>query len=137
MSPEAMSAMSANATAVDAAIEMIEREFPGASWEPDGEGGALVAVPDFALGGRWSPAVVTLEFQLLFNYPFAAVYPYFTTSELVRADGIERPPALQVVQWRSRQMTQISLRSNNWNPQHDSAVSSLKLVRHWFETVSP
>jgi Prokaryotic E2 family E len=132
-----MGTMAANATSVGEAIEAIEREFPGAIWSSDAEGGALVTVPDFELGGRWSPSAVTLEFQLLFNYPFAAVYPYFTTPELVRADGAERPPALQIVQWRGRQMTQVSLRSHNWNPQHDSAVSSLKLVRHWFETVTP
>jgi hypothetical protein len=125
-----------NATPVSAAIEEIAAEFDGTRSEPDGEGGAFVAVEGIEIGERWAPQVITLEFQLLFNYPFAAIYPYYAPAELRRADGGELPPALQQVGWRERQVTQVSLRSTHWDPRHDSALSKLKQAQHWFHSVT-
>jgi hypothetical protein len=124
-----------NATTVSVAIEEIATEFEGTRWEPDNEGGAYVAVDSIEIGERWKPELITLEFQILFNYPFAAIYPYYATAELRRADGGERPPALQQVNWRGRLLTQVSLRSNSWEPQNDTALSKLEQARHWFQTV--
>jgi hypothetical protein len=124
-----------NTTPAVAAIEEIAAEFDGTRSEPDGEGGAYVAVEGIEIGERWAPRLVTLEFQILFNYPFGAIYPYYTCAELRRTDGGESPPALQQADWRGRTVTQVSLRSNHWNPQHDTALSKLKQARHWFQSV--
>jgi hypothetical protein len=125
-----------NTTPVSAAIEEIAAEFEGTRSEPDGEGGAYVAVQGIEIGERWSPQLITLEFQILFNYPFGAIYPYFTTAELHRADGGQLPSGLQPVPWRGRPMTQVSLRSNHWDPRHDTALSKLKQARHWLQSVA-
>lgn len=116
------------------AITEIEAEFDNVGSEADGDGGAYIRVEEIEIGERWTPQIVPIEFQVLFNYPFAVVYPYYTVPELERADGGPWPDALQKVQWRERQVTQISLRSNNWQPQYDTAVNSLRLVCHWFQS---
>jgi len=127
--------MAGNATEFAEAVEEIEAEFDAVSSEPDGEGGAFVVVESIDAGDRWVPDLLAVEFQILFNYPYAAIYPYYTTPELRRADAGQLPQGLQRVEWRGRQVTQISLRSNHWEPQHDTALSKLKQVRHWLQTV--
>jgi hypothetical protein len=114
-----------------AALDEIERDFGTVSAEPDGSGGAYVRVDSVEAGPRWSPTLIPVEFQLLYNYPFAAIYPYYTTIELQRVDGGPWPSALQRADWRGRQVVQISLRSTRWQPGIETASSSLAQVRHW------
>ena len=57
-----------------------------------------------------------------------------TLATLRRTDGGDRPNALQVVNWRGRDVTQISLRAKRWEPAHDTASTALRMVAHWFQT---
>lgn len=120
--------------AISEAVEELERLFGEVEVEPDGEGGAYVTVRELDLGEKWAPQVVPLSFQLPFNYPHAAVYPYYSPQGLARADGGVCPPALQPVTWRGLPMVQISLRANRWSPTHDSAAGSVGQVVHFFQT---
>jgi hypothetical protein len=113
------------------AIAEFEREYE-VDAEPDGTGGAIVTVKAFDLGPRWSPQVVDLLFVIAFNYPFAPIYPFYTESTLSRTDGGAWPAALQRVGWRGREVTQISLRANRWNPSLDTAAGAVAQVGHWF-----
>lgn len=120
--------------AVGEAIIELEGEFSEVETEEDGEGGAFVAVGGIETVGRWLPELVTIEFRVLFNYPHAAIYPFYTTPDLQLADAGPLPQGIQRVEWRGRAMTQISLNSPHWSPQHDSAISKVKQVRHWLQT---
>ena len=92
--------------AVSEAVRELEEEFQLAV-ESEGDGGAIVTVPGVDLGGSWAPQTVDLAFSVPFNYPFASIYPFFTTPALERRDGGERPSALQRVDWRGNRVTQI------------------------------
>jgi hypothetical protein len=121
-------------SAVAAAIGELEAEYESVTWEADGSGGAYVTVAPLVVGPRWQPSEVPVTFQVAFNYPFAAIYPFYTTHELNRVDGGMWPSALQKVGWRDQQVLQISLRANRWQPAYDTASSALALVGHWFRT---
>jgi hypothetical protein len=121
------------AESVSGAIAELEEAFT-VSAEPTGDGGALVTVHALELGDRWQPNQIELVFEVAYNYPYAAIYPYFTTSLLNRADGGQWPTALQRVDWRGAPRTQISLRANRWNPQIDKATGAVLQVQRWFET---
>lgn len=120
------------AETVRAAIEELEAVFPLAA-EPLDNGGALVTVRQLAIGDKWSVSAIDLVFEVPFNYPFAPIYPYYTDTQLGRVDGVPHPQALQYVQWRGGNWTQISLRKNRWSPQVDTALSAVLQVQHWFE----
>ncbi len=115
-----------------AAIHELGRDFGDVTCEPDGAGGVYVQVAEVQAGPQWEPAVIPVEFQILFNYPFAAIYPYYTTDELRRVDGAW-PNALQQVDWRGRRVVQISLRATRWQPNIETASSALAQVRHWLQ----
>lgn len=123
-------------TAIDEAVEELEQLFGPVEVVPDESGGAYVTVAELDLGERWSPQIVPISFQLAFNYPHAAVYPYYCPAGLQRVDGGPVPSALQTVTWRGHEMTQISLRANRWSPVHDSAAGCLGQVLQFFRTVS-
>jgi Prokaryotic E2 family E len=120
--------------AVGEAITELEGEFSEVNAEEDGEGGAYVAVGGIETLSRWLPELLTIEFRVLFNYPHAAIYPFYTTPDLQLADGGLLPQAIQRVEWRGRALTQISLNSPRWSPQHDSAISKVKQVSRWLQT---
>lgn len=119
---------------VRAAIEELEQSFR-ISVEPTGDGGAVITVHELAIGQRWQPNSIDLLFEVLYNYPHAPIYPYYTTSDLTRGDSAAWPSALQRVAWRGAQRTQISLRANRWNPSVDTAVGAVLQVQKWFLTV--
>jgi hypothetical protein len=114
------------------AIGELEAEFPGVIWEPDGQGGAYVTVPGIELGEQWSPRTADLTFQIAFNYPDAAIYPFYLPAPLERFDG-SWPQALQLVQWRDRNVIQLSLRANRWQPTVDTALGATIQVQDWFQ----
>ena len=116
------------------AIAELQRDFGSVGAEPDGLGGAFVRVDEIDVGERWLPRLIPIEFQIQFSYPYAAIYPYYTVPELQRVDGKVWPTALQQVDWRGRQVVQISLRSTRWQPAVETAASNLAQVRHWFWT---
>lgn len=126
-----MSAVAGAAAPVVEALRQLERDYELEA-EPDGGGGAYITVKSVDIGPRWSPEFADIAFQIAFNYPFAAIYPFYASAELARLDGGPWPPALQRVGWREQQVTQISLRANRWNPRVDTAAGALAQVRHWF-----
>lgn len=120
--------------AVEAAITELEAEYDDVAWEADGEGGAYVTAGPVEIGTRWTPEAVALSCQLAFNYPDAAIYPFYTTAELQSTVGLW-PSALQRVNWRGLAVVQISLRTKQWRPEHDTASTAIAIVAHWFRTV--
>lgn len=118
------------------AVEELERLFGAVDVEPDDTGGAYVTVREVDLGERWTPRVVPLSFQLAFNYPHAAVYPYYCPAGVARVDGSGWPQAMQLTAWRGEPVAQISLRANRWSPAHDSAAGAVAQVRRFFQTVA-
>ena len=117
-------------------VEELERLFGAIHVEPDETGGVYVTVREVNLGERWTPRVVPLSFQLGFNYPHAAVYPYYCPAGVARVDGSGWPQALQAATWRGEPVVQISLRANRWSPAHDTAAGAVAQVRHFFQTVA-
>jgi hypothetical protein len=122
------------AEAVAAAIAELEQAGHTLSAAALGDGGSLVTVHNFSFGDRWLPERGDLIFEIPYNYPFAPIYPYYTSYELSRREG-DRPAALQIVDWRGGQYAQISLRATNWNPQIDTAVGAVAQVEHWFKCI--
>lgn len=116
---------------VETAIADLEREYD-VIVEPDGSGGAIVTVSPIDLGPKWLPQSIDLIFATAFNYPFAAIYPFYAEPALSRTDDGAWPSALQRVSWRGRDVTQISLRANRWNPNVDTAIGAVAQVAHWF-----
>src|SRR5947209_5432417 len=118
---------------VQAALKELETEYQVTA-EADGQGGAYVTVEAVDLGPRWNPTNTQVEFLIAYNYPYAAIYPYYTRPDLQRVDGGVWPSALQRVSWRGRDVIQVSLRCNRWQPAYDTASNSLRMVIHWFHT---
>jgi hypothetical protein len=116
---------------VRAAIDDLAGVFTVRS-EPTGDGGAIVTVCGLSVGPTWTPTELDLAFEVAYNYPHAAIYPYYTTETLARADGAERPSALARVEWRGVPHTQISLRANRWDPAVDTALGAVVQVQQWF-----
>ena len=129
-----MSAAVELADAVAAAVADLERAGYTLSASATGDGGSIVTVHNFPFGERWLPESGDLTFEIAYNYPFAAIYPYYTTSDLNLREG-DRPSALQIVDWRGSRYTQVSLRATNWNPQIDTALGALAQVEHWFNCI--
>jgi len=121
--------------AVEAAVKELQAEYQ-VTVEPEDQGGAYVTVDAVDLGPKWQPNTTQIEFVIAYNYPFAAIYPYYARPDLQRADGRAWPSALQRVSWRGRDLIQVSLRCNRWQPAHDTASNSLRMVIHWFHTCS-
>lgn len=119
---------------VERAIRQLETDYPDVEWEPDGEGGAYVEVGPVAIGTRWTPDALSISCQVAFNYPDAAIYPFYATSALQSTIG-SWPSALQRVTWRGRDVIQVSLRTRQWRPEHDTASTAIAMVGHWFRTV--
>ncbi len=122
--------------AISDAVAELERLFGPVDVEPDETGGAYVTVRELDLGERWAPQVLPLTFQLAYNYPYSAVYPFYCPGGLQRVDGAASPSALQPVTWRDRQVVQISLRASRWSPVHDSAAGVVAQVRRFFRDVA-
>lgn len=116
---------------VAAAVVYLNGLF-SAEAEPSGDGGAIVVVRGLDIGETWTPTSMNLTFEIPFNYPFAAIYPFYCEAGLARADGQALPSALQRVDWRGGSMTQVSLRASRWNPQIDTAAGAVLQVQEWF-----
>jgi len=115
-------------------VRLLEEAFPSrVSCEADGQGGAYVTVGDVDLGGTWNVAVAPLSFHLAYNYPAAAPYPFYLPAGTRPSGGW--PNGLQRVHWRDRDVVQVSLRHNRWDPARDSAVGSVLQVRDWLRAL--
>ncbi len=99
--------------------------------EPDNAGGAYVLVRDLPLGDQYRPARSWIGFQITFQYPHADVYPHFTDPTLARTDNQALGQGFARTKWHGRDVTQISRRSNQWNPAEDTAAIKLAKVLQW------
>jgi hypothetical protein len=112
---------------VDEALQELEKTLEKAvEFEADGVGGAYVTVEDVRLGERWNTPAAPLTFHLPYNYPSAAPYPYYLPGEV--APMGPWPAALQKIEWRGRQVVQVSLRHNQWDPQRDRVAGCVLQV---------
>jgi hypothetical protein len=116
---------------VDEAIAELEGEFGELVVEASGDGGAYVTVQNITIGHAWDPHLIDLTFLVPFNFPFSYIYPFYCDAQLHKTNGDSLPSAIQHVEWRGGQVTQISLRPSRWQPQHETASSLVYLVRHW------
>lgn len=118
---------------VEAAITEIQRAFPGhqIDVEEEAQGGAYVIVHHLDLGAQYQPQRSWVGFLIQYTYPMSDVYPHFAVADLSRTDGTGLNSAFQRVQWRNRPATQISRRSNRWDPAEDTAVLKLHKVVDW------
>jgi Prokaryotic E2 family E len=120
------------ADAVARAISELEEDYV-TDVVQTGDGGAFVTLHDVDIGPHWVPATVDIETLIPFNYPFAAIYPFYTSEALQRVDSGAWPNALQRVEWRARRVVQISLRANRWDPNVDTARGAIAQVELWFK----
>jgi hypothetical protein len=110
-------------------IDQLEEAFPGQVFhEPDGSGGAYITIEDLELGSGWNVSAASISFHLPYNYPAAAPYPFYLPGDTSPHGAW--PQVLQQVSWRGRQVVQVSLRHNNWDPHRDTAVGSVMQVRN-------
>jgi hypothetical protein len=125
------------APAVDEAIADLRAAFPdnGVEVHPEAQGGAHVIVYGLHLGNQYRPEHSWVGFLVPYNYPFADVYPHYVDPTLARSDeqalgeGFAQP-----VSWHDRSATQISRRSNRWDPNEDTAVTKLYKVLEWLRS---
>ncbi len=71
---------------------------------------------------------------MVFQYPYANVYPHFVRGDLTRSDGQPLGEGTSVTTFDSRSAVQLSRRSNRLNPATDSAVLKLHKVLAWLGT---
>lgn len=122
---------------VEEAIAELKVAFHGHRIEatPDGQGGTYVVVDNLLLGVQYRPERSWVGFDIGFQYPASDIYPLFTDSSLTRVDdaplgeGFQQP-----ITWHERATTQISRRSNRWNPAEDTAALKLAKVLGWLAT---
>ena len=120
---------------VTKAIEEIRRTFDrcAVEAEPDGSGGAVVAVRGIPMGCPYVQAEVWIGFLITFQYPSADVYPHFTNADLARSDGGGLGGGFGTAAFRGQPAIQISRRSNRLNPETDTAALKLLKVIHWMK----
>jgi hypothetical protein len=130
--------------AVTEALEEIRAAFRShrVHHEPDGQGGAFVRVEDLDLGRAFSPATSWVAFQITFQYPFADVYPHYLRHDLVRTDGQAFTPPLHpnhpmtLPNGATAPAVMISRRSNQRDPETDTAATKLAKVLDWLRAQS-
>jgi hypothetical protein len=114
------------------ALEELDRVFRGQVMVESEDGnGTIIRLTGIELGPRWSASTGDLWFLIPFNYPDAAIYPYYVTGATPTGGYIA---ALQPVQWRGMAATQVSLRHNGWNPNVDTALGSVRQTLAWLRS---
>jgi hypothetical protein len=94
---------------VVAALTSLEEVFPGCvSSEPDGLGGAIVAISSAQMPARWPVSTSPLMFVVPFAFPAIPVYPYYIAAKAAPAG--ELGEGLQRIEWRGHSVLQLSLR---------------------------
>jgi hypothetical protein len=124
---------------VQAAIESIRACFPGKELliEPDGTGGARVAVEAVELGGLYRQDQTWLAGHLSAQLPYADIYPLFVRGDLARRDG--RPLGVSLTpghMYLNRTAVQASRRSNRRDPAVELAGHKFLKVMEWLRTHS-
>lgn len=104
----------------------------------DGEGGAFVQAQGQPFGDRYEPASGWVAFRIMYNYPHADSYPHYVTPDLKRRDGRELGEGFSRQEMAlgpfNGPATQVSRRSNHWDPFEDTAALKLAKVLDWMRT---
>lgn len=123
---------------VKKALEQLEAANPGEKRievQEDGEGGVYVIVNDVDIGTAYEPSSTWVGFRIVFNYPYADVYPHFVRPDLVRRDGRAFGDGISGGHnFLGRAALQLSRRSNRLNPATDTAATKLLKVMQWLAT---
>lgn len=92
-------------------------------------------VHDLDVGDQYAPSTGWLGFLITFQYPNADVYPHFLDPDVHRVDGAALGEGFQPSNnfWE-RAATQVSRRSNRWNPAVDTAAIKLARVLEWIRS---
>jgi hypothetical protein len=123
---------------VKKALEQLDSSYPGEKRievQEDGAGGVYVIVNDVDIGTMYEQSTTWVGFRIVFNYPYADVYPHFVRPDLVRNDG--RPLGDGISgghRFLGRTALQLSRRSNRLNPATDTAATKLLKVVQWLVT---
>ena len=122
--------------AVRRALEELERAFPDSlmTVQEDGEGGATVIIEGMELGAPYEQAATWVGFRIGFQYPYADVYPHFVREDLKRHDGRPLGEGMSLASFVGRSAIQVSRRSNNLNPETQTAALKLLKVLEWLRT---
>ena len=119
---------------VTVALAELEKAFPGRiSTEPDGLGGAIVAIADVPMPGAWPARHSQLMFVIPFNFPAIPVYPYYIPADAAPEGALDG--ALQRIDWRGQSVLQLSLRHTAWRPGLDTILGSVWQAMDWLKSL--
>lgn len=125
-----------NAT-VSAAIENLRACFPDSEIlvEPDGGGGARVAVEAVELSDIYAQNVTWIAGHLVPQLPYADIYPLFVRGDLTRRDARPLGAGLSIGQmFLGRRAVQASRRSTRRDPAIELAGHKFLKVIEWLRT---
>lgn len=122
---------------VEAAVAEIRETFPGHKVDVTavGDGGAHVTVHDLPLPDRYTQATTWVGFTIVFQYPYADVYPHFIDSAVQRRDEQPLGDGFSAGNWQGQACTQISRRSNRHDAEADTAAMKLAKVLEWVHSL--
>ena len=119
---------------VDSAIDALRKCFPDSvvTVEPDGAGGARVAVETVSLSPQYHQAETWVAGHLVAQLPYADIYPLFVRGDLTRTDGRPLGTGLSNGQmFLGRSAVQVSRRSNRRDPAIETAAHKFLKVLEW------
>ncbi len=126
-------------TEVAAAVEDLRRQFADATivTEEDGHGGTYVIVEPVSLSERFTPRTTWLGFHIPSSYPYADIYPVFTSDAVSRVDGkLFEPPITKGHAFRGRPALQISRRNSGAQTGLQKATAKILKVLYYLEHLS-
>lgn len=121
-------------TAVAAAIDTLRASFPDSeiTVEPDGAGGARVAVETVRLSDVYDQPATWIAGHLVAQLPYADIYPLFVRGDLTRRDARPVGEGLSVGHvFLNRSAIQASRRSNRRDPAIETAAHKFLKVIEW------
>lgn len=124
---------------VIAAIENLKSCFPGCELliEPDGAGGARVAVEGISLSSTYQQSETWVAGHLVAQLPYADIYPLFVRGDLARKDGKPLGTGLSAGHvFLTRSAVQASRRSNRRDPAIELAGHKFLKVIEWLRNHS-
>ena len=122
---------------VSAAVENLRACFPNAEIvvEPDGSGGARVAVEDVELSDVYVQNQTWVAGHLVPQLPYADIYPLFVRGDLARRDARPLGTGLSTGHmFLDRSAVQASRRSNRRDPTIELAGHKFLKVIEWLRT---